>query len=245
MGVSVFSDCAVLLDGDNWSGQHNAVAFDTEAEAVDCTAFGDGTRTRLGGLKDVTFQTEGYFDADTDAIDPALAAALGAGGSVLSLIPDGLTEGSIGYFLRAIQADYQYDGGATGSVAPFSMGGSSSDGEGHVRGTVIENNTGIVANGSGTALQLGAVLATQKLYAVLHVLSAGGAAPTLDVIVESDTAEGFPSPVTRATFTQFGAKGGEWVTPVAGAITDDWWRISWTLGGGSPDFDFAVLLGIK
>jgi hypothetical protein len=35
----------------------------------------------------------------------------------------------------------------------------------------------------------------------------------------------------------------QWL-PLSGAITDDWWRITATVGGTTPSFRFAVILGI-
>jgi hypothetical protein len=73
----------------------------------------------------------------------------------------------------------------------------------------------------------------------------GGTSPTLDVIVQSDDASGFPSATNRITFTQATGFTAEYATPVAGAITDDWWRVNFTIGGtASPNFTFICVIGI-
>jgi hypothetical protein len=55
---------------------------------------------------------------------------------------------------------------------------------------------------------------------------------------------GFPSPATRLTFAQKTAAGYEFKS-AAGAITDDWWRVDWTIGGtATPTFSFVVAVGI-
>ena len=94
---------------------------------------------------------------------------------------------------------------------------------------------------SGTGIQLGAVSATQSVHASLHALTVSGG--TLDVTVESDTASGFPSTTTRITFAQITAVGSEFAS-AAGAITDEYWRVDFTVGGGGT-FDFVVCVGIK
>jgi hypothetical protein len=76
------------------------------------------------------------------------------------------------------------------------------------------------------------------------VIAAGGTLPTLDVTVQSDDAEGFASPTTRLTFTQKSAIGAEFITPVAGPITDTWWRVSWAIGGTTPTFGIVACVGI-
>jgi hypothetical protein len=101
------------------------------------------------------------------------------------------------------------------------------------------------ATGVGTSLQLGALAEGQNMYANLHVLSVSGtAAPTLTMTVHSDNATGFPSTTLRGSFAAKTAVGGESIR-IAGPITDDWWRLSWTISGTNPSFLFLVSMGIE
>lgn len=102
------------------------------------------------------------------------------------------------------------------------------------------------ATGSGAAQNLGAVAAGQTIIAAMHVTAKGGTTPTLDVIVESDDAEAFTMPTTRLTFAQIGdAIGYEFVQSKSSAgITDTWWRVSWTLTGGTPSYTLSVAFAI-
>ena len=59
--------------------------------------------------------------------------------------------------------------------------------------------------------------------------------------MQSDDNSGFTSATNRITFTQATGVTSELLS-VAGAITDDYWRLSYTIVGGS--FTFAVALGI-
>ena len=113
-----------------------------------------------------------------------------------------------------------------------------------IRGNVLFPLTTATTSGQSAAQNLGAVTATQYLYGALHV-TAASAADTLDVVIQSDDAEGMASPTARITFTQKTAIGSQWATPVLGAITDTWWRIDYTIGGASPSFDFTVMMGIQ
>jgi hypothetical protein len=63
------------------------------------------------------------------------------------------------------------------------------------------------------------------------------------VLLESDDNGSFTGATTRHTFAQNTAISSEWAS-VAGAVTDDYWRISWTVGGGSPDFTVVCAAGI-
>lgn len=95
-------------------------------------------------------------------------------------------------------------------------------------------------------INMGAVTASQFLYGALHVFpTVDGTNPTLDVVVQSDTAQAFPSATTQMTFATKTAVGSQFAAPVAGAITDTWWRLSITVGGTStPQFPILVVLGV-
>jgi hypothetical protein len=110
-----------------------------------------------------------------------------------------------------------------------------------IRGTVLHSGGGL--SGVGTAYEVGAASATQSAYAILQVTSVSGTLPKLDVLVESDDASGFASGTTRFEFTQATAIGAEFLS-LAGAITDEFWRVSFSTSGTSPVFNFVVCVGI-
>jgi len=242
MAIFVLTNAKVWLDAYDISGKLNELGLDYAAELPDSTVFSSGTtRSRTPGLKHVKATLKGFDDFADDNIDEQAHALLGVQNSVMSCSAEGGDEGETGFFFRAATGKLSR-GGAIGDMFPFDAEAEGSDGMGLLRGTIMHNATR-TTSASGTARQLGAVSATQKLYAALHVLSAS-AGDTLDVIVESDNAEGFPSTTTRITFTQVAAIGAQFATPVAGAITDDWWRIGWTVGGASISFQFVCIVAI-
>jgi len=208
---------------------------------LDETAFGDDTRINKGGLKNVQVNGGGHWEAGTDLIDPTIFSKVGSSGQVLAISPDGGGEGEVCYFFKPVVGQYA-PGGSIGEILPFAV---TAQGQHNlVRGTVMQNGSETTST-SGTARQLGAVAAGQKLYAAIHVFSASGTSPTLDVTVRSDDNAGMTSATTRITFNQATGRTAEWATPVNGAITDDYWDVSWTIGGtGSPEFNFVVVVGI-
>jgi hypothetical protein len=238
MGVQVLKNQKLWFGGYDLTGEMNALGLDYAADLQDATAFGDATRVRLGGLKTVTAHHEGYFDADP--YDQALFSNLGVKDVPMTFGAEGATEGNVGYSFLSSLAEYA-PGGSIGEMFAFSVSAEASGSL--IRGTLMHLGAK-TATGNGTARQLGAVGASQKLYAALHVTAASGTSPTLDVTVESDDASGFPSPVTRITFAQKTAIGFEW-KELAGAVADDWWRIAWAIGGTGPSFNFTVFLGIQ
>jgi hypothetical protein len=136
----------------------------------------------------------------------------------------------------------QYNpGGRHGDLFGFSV---HAEGGNLIRGTVMLNGA-VTATGQGTARQLGAVAEGQQLYAAMHVLSASGTNPTLEMAVQSATAQAFGTPTERLAFPKTIAPGGWWAVPVAGPITDQWWRVSYTVGGTNPSLAVVVIIGIQ
>ncbi len=146
--------------------------------------------------------------------------------------------------MRGINLSYTPIEGAVGDLAMGRVSGVSSTGP-VVRGKLLHpSNVSRTSSSVGTGRQLGAVVAGKSMYAALHVIAVSGTNPTLDVIVQSDDNAGFTSATSRITFAQTGAVGAAWGA-VAGAVTDDYWRISYTIGGtDTPTFAFAVTTGL-
>lgn len=242
----VYDNVDIYYDGYDIAGATNSVDLSAEAEVKDKTTFGNanGWRRNTPGLKMVAVQLGGFWGAGDGEIDPVLWGNLGSVDKALTIAPTG-TEGEVAYFSRGMLGKYQF-GAQIGELMPYqaSLGGSSD--EGLVRGTFMHAPAAArTTDGNGTPRQITDVEAGEKLYAVLHVLAVGGTgSPNVVVKVQSDNAEAFSSPTDRITFAAQTAIGGTWATPVAGAITDDWWRVTWDVSGTSPSFLFAAAIAI-
>lgn len=245
MGHQVLLNCKLYLGGFDLSGDLNALGLSWEAETVDDSTFGSGTtRAFLGGLKRILAQHAGHNQYGTNLVDEVLFNRIGVVNQPMTIAPLTGAEGEPAYAFQSSLSRYSPIGGAVGTAADFDVTGEAS-GTPLIRGTIAHNATR-TATGNGTAFNLGAVGAAQKLYAALHVLAVGGTAtPTLTVKVQSDDASGFASPTDRITFTAATAIGAQWATPVPGSITDAWWRATWTISGTTPSFLFVVLAGIQ
>lgn len=240
MADIVLTDAKVFLGEHDITGQTNAVSLQLARELVDATTFGSGgVRERAAGLRTVALQVEGKTDGST--VDAALADGLGVADVPVSVIPIP-TVGEVAYFFRCVEGDYQPLGNTVGELARFSAGAELSNGR-CIRGVLMINIADAAESADGTAVELAAVGADESLYAALHVFSASEG-DTLDVIVEGDSEEAFgDDPTTRITFDQVSAVGSQWKS-AAGAIADTWYRVSFTIAGTSPEFSFAVVLGI-
>lgn len=235
MAILTLTDATVWLDEFDATGHTNNVSLAGNADAPDKTTFGSGGwRESVGGLKSVEFSYSGFgdFDGATDDFDFANLA----GTVVHTVSPDG-EDGSVAYSFQGIKSAYRQTANI-GDVFGIE-GAAQNKGQGAIRGLVMLPKTTVTGNSNGTGVQIGDVAAGEKLYVAVHVFSAG---TTADVIVESDNANTFGSATTRTT-TTVTTTGGTWVTPVAGAITDDWWRVRTANVTGS--FSIAVFVGIQ
>ena len=238
----VLKNCKLYYGGHDLSGDLNQITLEYGAAEKDATTFGNDSEVVLAGLKRVSLNHQGFVNQGTDGgIDLSSFDAIGDAEENVTVCPVSGADGEIAFCLKDILTAYN-PGGAIGDVYAFTVSGRGAGDL--IRGTVMAAGAK-TSTANGTVRQLGAVLATQRVYAMLHVVAASGTNPTLDVVVESDDAADMVGATERIAFTQATAIGSE-LKSAAGAITDDRWRVRWTIGGtNTPTFTFIVIVGIQ
>lgn len=248
MAQFVFTDGRFYLDGANYSGFGNEMEAKPSAELKDFTAFGSGQLTRKykPGLYDGEFTFRGFQDY-TDSFDLIFQNRVGGlvTASHVLMAAEGGDDGERAAFFQAVGVTYnQLTSAKIGEPGMFELKGKLAGGYPIIEGTLLlDGKTGKTTSGTGTAYQVGAVGATQKLYAAAHcfLLNAGN----VTLAIESSADAGFSSPTTRITFSAFSAPvTALWATPVSGPITDTYWRAKWTLAGGATAASCLVVMGI-
>jgi hypothetical protein len=243
----VLLDARLFVGGADLSGMGNKIEIEEEWDAKAITNWrSGGAEELLAGLGKVKASGEGQWEAgDASKVDDQMWASRRViePWSAAATSSSDLAAGNLMYLTKALRTKASLWGNI-GEVA-----GWTADATGSwplVRGqSAHPSGVPRTATGSGTAIQLGAVAANHHMYANLHVLSvAGTATPTITVNVQSDNAVGFPSTSVQGTFAAATAVGGESIR-IPGAITDDWWRVGWTITGTNPSFLFLVSLGIE
>lgn len=244
MAKTILTDVRLFAVGADLSGHSNKVELTAEVEDKDSTNYrSGGWKEVLGGLASSEIAAEGQWEAgDPSRVDDASWADLGGIGPY-TVCPGDSTVAALAYLIKGMRADFTF-GGTVGDVAPWTGTVKSSwpvaRGQiGHPPGTAR------TATGTGTALNLGAIPAGQRLYAALHVLSAAGTTPSVTARIESDDSAGFASPTTRLTFAAATAAGGQILRTDGTAITDTHYRVAWTITGTTPSFLFVSSLGIR
>ena len=244
MGKFLLKDVEIRAGAYDISADSNQLAVEETYAEVENTAFGATSHTALPGIPKVTLNFSGYAEANSadPQVDDVIENYLAAAKTPMSFCPVTAAEGAVCYFTEGMLLSAQR-GGSVGEMYGFTVGGTG-QGSFLVRGSILATEA-LTTTGDGTALQVGAVTAAQKVYAVMHVLAASGTSPTLDMVVESDDAVGMASATPRITFAQATDITSEFKS-LAGAITDDWWRVSYTIGGtGTPSFTVLVAVGIR
>lgn len=241
MASFVLTDSTLLVGGYDLTGDTNQQQMVLATQERDSTTFGSGgARQYKAGLVDVDFTHAGFVNYSLG--EPIWYPQIGASSThVVTFAPTGADDGELAYTAQALTTTVQ-ENGTVGDMFAYTASGSGSTT--WVGGTIMHPDTARTTSGDGTGYQLGAVAATETLYGSLHVIAASGTSPTLDVIVESDDNGSFTSATTQLTFSQFSAVGAEWQS-TAGPITDDYFRVSYTIGGSGPSFTFVVTLGYR
>lgn len=212
------------------------------------TVCSTGWAEYVAGLKRWQLSASGFVDFAAANVDSKLGISGSFAGSIIPVTvcptANGGADGEIAFTGKGLETSYQILSGAPGELAPFSLTAMGLSAP-LVRGTVLHPSaTARSASGTGTGRQLGALSATQSMFLALHVVAISGA-PTFSVVLESDDNSGFTSPTTRLTSASYSAStGAEWQS-VAGAITDTYWRVKWTVTGGTaPSISFLAVAGI-
>jgi len=239
----------ILTNAKVYAAEHNVTGYLNQGEIQkasdmhDVTPFGASEHRSVPGLQGGNWSFQGFAEFGTSPIkiEKIMNTLQGTRDSPLTVVPEGNTVGNISVFLPA--AFHGYDiGGPHGNPTTFTWNGGTSKWQ-PVSGFLDEpGTTARVATGQTTGQNLGAVSATQFLYAAIHVFPGGTG--TADIIVESDDAAPFAAPVTVITFPQISSvTGGSYIQRVAGALTDTFFRFKYTLAT-SPSCTFVASFGI-
>ena len=241
MAKSILLNQKVFFGGYNITPRTNAIALEQKNDLKETTCFGEAAKTRLPGIRDVKIGVDGF--AELDATDAAMFANMSLATLPISVPAEGDTVGNVAYSFLAVQGTVNNEM-KLGEVHKFTLG---AEGTGALlRGRIFRNTSAAVSsNGGSTVQQLGATNTTPKktLMGALHVVTASGTTPTLDVTVRSDDNSGMSSPVTRLTFAQKTGIGSEIVSASPNSA-DSYYDVRWSVGGTSPSFAFLFVLGL-
>lgn len=238
MAVLALTDATTYVSGYDMTTDLNEVNLSASGDELDTTTFGGaGYRSRIGGLRTVEAQLNGFWQsAASAAVDPQVFPNLGTADVPVTMAFDD-AEGSAAYLFLGGRFNYTL-GGEIGAVLPFQLGMMGTNAVGLARGMIVKGKGNISGTGAtGSVVQLGAVATGQYLYAVVHTFSIG---TSFTLQIQSDDAAGMASPTTQITLGSVTAVGATWGTRVAGPITDTHYRVNVSAASGTSQIAVAV-----
>ncbi len=120
MAKLVLTNANVKVNGTDFSDHIAAVTIELSADEVETTAFGQSTRTRVGGLLDGSIQLDWHQDFVT-SVDAALSPLVGSIATVV-VLPNGTAVGSANpkWTGEYLVSQYSPVAGAVGDLLTFS-----------------------------------------------------------------------------------------------------------------------------
>ena len=204
------------------SGYLNSFALNVNQETPDVACFGDAGPRVVAGNYNHDHSHNGFFDAATGAIDPAVWATLGnsAGALTLAHLPEGATEGLVAYE-GLVELTAQPRSGGSGGAVLTNI--SAAGGGGLGRGQVIRAGT-ITGTGNGTGYNLGATTSGQVLAIVFRVFS--GTFSSLALKIQESQNDGSPDTYADVSGLVSGTISAAGVVRVTTtAATEAWKRV--------------------
>jgi hypothetical protein len=229
---------SIWLNGYDISAESNRINLESAIEEQPSDNFANGAKETEPGMEMVK-GTVAVMLPITFAWEKALFDARGTG-VVLAFCFEGNSAGQLAYAVYGLSTKH-YPGAQVGQLLGTTVE-LASKGTPMLRGKVLEAVTQRSASGNSGSLQLvGGVPSGQSLWIAYQVREM--TATNLAAVLQRDDNAGFSSPLTAITLSTFTAVGGE-VKSVAGPITDDYYRLAFTLTGVG-NYQVAAILAVQ
>lgn len=246
MAVSATLAPRLYVGSFNWTTAANQIDVGATMATQDATTFEfaeGGFTNAVAGLKTFEFNATGLQDYDgATSFDAWLRANWGSY-HALSCAYLGSATGNaciIGYGQMGGYRPFNAQVGAVPTTVGTLTGGRF--GEGQV--TAVASSA-ISSTGNSTPVQLGAISASQSVYAAIHVVAASGSTPSLTPRIQSASTSGGSYTNRGSAGSALADVGEQWLsTNLGSAVTDTWWRLSWTVSGSTPSFSVFAALAI-
>jgi len=118
----VTTDYNIQIGGTDFSSSINSVTLDVTVDEQETTAFGDTSRTRIGGLKDASVSLDFHQDFGSASVDETLWPLLGSTVEIIIQPTSGAVSATNpSYTFDALVTQYQPFANASGELATLSV----------------------------------------------------------------------------------------------------------------------------
>lgn len=122
MAKFVATDYNITIGGSDFSSSLASVSLDLSAEEQETTAFGQTSRSRIGGLKDGEVSLDFHQDFGASAVDATLFPLLGGTVEVVVKPTNGsVTATNPSYTFTCLVTEYQPFASSVGDLATLSV----------------------------------------------------------------------------------------------------------------------------
>lgn len=242
---------AKVAAGSWYAASTNQIKLGDTVSFNDATVFGSLPYAQyVRGLKNIIINLDGFQDYSTLLPDSSSERTRGMTGPIpVSIAPDGALAGGYAQFSVGQVETMVRFGYKAGEIPQLSIA-FQPYGTPVVEG--FQSDPGLVdrtATYTGANAQLGAVVATKKVWANVHVLdtTGSGGTPSITPRIESDNAGAFSSPTTIVTGTAMTptvGTGAYQTLSVQGPFADDYFRIQCTISGTTPHLLIFAVVGV-
>jgi hypothetical protein len=201
-----------------------------------------GFMPRAVGLRAAGMKVAGWSDFASGGFNQQITTSLLGSQQLLYVATPGSAAGDPAVLTRGTLSMLSSWGGKIGEPAAFVL--EAEPDTAAVEGWLAAPLTARTTTANGASVAQAGPSAAQRVYAGLQVTAASGTTPSLTVKIQSAPLANFASPTDRITFSAASAAGWQWSSTGLGAITDGFWRATWTISGTSPSFTFAVVFGV-
>jgi hypothetical protein len=116
------TDYTITINGANFSTNLNSVELAQEADDLETTAFGQGWRTRIGGLRNATLTLNFMQDFGAGSVDATLNPLLGSIATVVIKPTSGTVSATNpAYGCEALVTQYSPFASSVGDIATLSV----------------------------------------------------------------------------------------------------------------------------
>lgn len=237
----ITSNCKIWLAEKELSGDMDRLKVAIRANTVPDLRFGCAFRnSSQPGIPDGLIDYDGFVSYGAGSMDEALQGYFNIDEVPIATAAAGGNVGDLAWFMKSLHTKYE-KGGRIGEAFKCQIAAEGSGQNNHlVMGQIFEaGSTERTASGNSGVIQLGNVAAGKKVYAQVHVLEFAGSSLTIKL---RSAVTNFATITDRIT-TAFDGVGAEYGTPVAGSITDTYWRFDWT--GTFTSFKALCVAGIQ
>lgn len=243
MAIFHAKSAAVLVGVSDFSGVLSSVRIGVNNPTPPATAFADTDETYVEGQASFEIDHNGMFNTASPAYDGEMFTNLTGVIRPVGVYPEGFgSAGNLGYEGEASPRSQDRQS----RVSEVLLLNVSWRGDKPLVTTeVLYRSSALTASATSASRQIGSLSATQEMVCVYRVITTpSGGSPTLDAVLRSDDASDMVGNTTRHTFSQTTTSRDFQVARVAGAITDTWWDIDFTITGTTPSYDVVVTIGI-